>query len=139
MFCLLSAAWQDSYLYVFISVWMDFISYPFTEVWLYYILLQILHKMNGGGVPVFSVNPGFAAVEIQLVHSEHHRNILRLPLFLIGILIDHPQIPHHAPAPEIVSVMGGCQIGKAVSFPILFRPYRLCCLFFQILQNFWIV
>ena len=95
--------------------------------------------MHSRIVPIFSENTVILFIEIQLIHSEHHRNILRLPLFFIGILIDHPQIPHHAPAPGIVSVMGGCQIGKAVSFPILCWPHRLCCLFFQILQNFGIV
>ena len=64
-------------------------------------------------IPVFPEDPRLP-VQIQPVHPKGNRDILRPPLFLAGILVLHPQIPHHFAAAEIVYIVRSRDIGDAV-------------------------
>ena len=79
----------------------------------------LLHKMNGGFIPVFLIHPAAVAIQVQLVKAESDQEILRLPLLFIRILVLHPDLPHHAAASGIVDIVRGRDIGQPV-------PLYLC-------------
>ena len=66
------------------------------------------------GFPIFFVLPVCLPILVQLIHPKDNRHILRLPQLLIGVLIFHAEILHHAAAPGIVPVVGGGDIGNAI-------------------------
>ena len=74
------------------------------------------HKMNLIAVPVFLIDSVLLPVKIQLEHSEHDRNIFRLPLLFIGIAVFHANLPHYAAAFGIFSVVGRRNVWDTVFF-----------------------
>ena len=71
-------------------------------------------------VPILPVHSVLIPVQVELIHPKYHRNVLRLPQFLVGILIAHAQGLHHVSAVRIFYIVGGGDIGHAVS-PQLFQ------------------
>lgn len=54
-------------------------------------LKTLFYKVRRIKIPILAINPLILSIQVQLIHSEGHQKILWLPLFLIGILILHPQ------------------------------------------------
>ena len=54
--------------------------------------------------------------ELELIHPEYDRNILWLPLFLIGITVSHTYLLHNAAAPWIIPIMCRCNIRQSIFF-----------------------
>ena len=53
-------------------------------------------------------------IKVHLVHTERGQYVFRLPLFLIRILIEHPQAFHNISAAGILDVMCGSNVRNAI-------------------------
>lgn len=62
------------------------------------VFLWLRFYEMGVSVPVFSINPVFASVEIELVHPESDHEVFRLPQFLVGVPVFHADGLHDLPA-----------------------------------------
>ena len=87
-------------------------------------LKTLFYKVRRIKVPILLIHPVIFPIQVQLIHSEGHQKILWLPLFLIGILILHPQLPHDPAASRIMHIVGGRDIGDAASTAVQ-RPCLL--------------
>ena len=77
--------------------------------------------MDPGSLPVSEVWPAAIPVQIHLVEPEQHRDVLGMPLLLIGVLIDHSQLFHHRSAVGVVHIVSGCEIRQPVPPHLLYQ------------------
>lgn len=82
------------------------------ETYIKDIEIFCLNKVYRVKLLVFSVNAVVVFVKVQLIHAEYDRNILGLPLFLVGVLVVHARPLHNAAAFGIFDIVCGGDVGN---------------------------